>query len=194
MSKKLKFILLFIIISFVTALLFLNFKKRRAQEDQIIYNRVEQLQELATAKQVYKEIIYSKTVKDILWLPLAEKEFLISLDYIVTAGIDLEKGYNIEHKTGKVIITLPKGEILSIDAVDSSINQYFIKERLTSINRDDFFAPINDSKKRILEKDEIEALLILCEKNAADILISLLKVSGIEARVEFKEIQYGENM
>lgn len=187
---------IFIIIIIISTLILLSYfylNKRRIIEEEIVYSKILQMQELATAKQIYKEIIYSQTTGDFLWLPVSKKEFLISLDYSVTAGIDINKGYRITRKRGFILITLPKGEILSIDALDTSIKQYFVKERFSSINKEDYFRPINESKKSILEGEEVKNLIIQCEENAAHILISLLKLTGINARVEFDSPVAGVN-
>lgn len=187
---------IFIIIIIISTLILLSYfylKKRRTIEEEIVYSKILQMQELATAKQIYKEIIYSQTTGDFLWLPVSKKEFLISLDYSVTAGIDIKKGYRITRNRGFILITLPKGEILSIDALDTSIKQYFVKERFSSINKEDYFRPINESKKSILEGEEVKNLIIQCEENAAHILISLLKLTGINARVEFDSPVAGVN-
>lgn len=163
------------------------FINNRQVKNEIIHNKIVKVKELATAKQIYREIIYSKKTRDIFWIPVTEKEFLISVDYSIIAGIDLSKGYQIVHKPGYTLVTLPRGEVLSIDALDSTIKEYYIKEVLTSIKRNDYFTPINESKESILESESIKELLIQCENNAREILKALLHPAGINIKVEFSE-------
>ncbi len=193
MKKKKSLFYIFIFSLLILGSTYLYFINDRRVKEEIIFNKIEQLEELATAKQIYREVIYSKKTNDILWMPLGNKEFLISLDYSVTAGIDITKGYAVAIKDGVRIITLPEGEILSIDALDSTIKEYFIKQRFSSINRDDYFTPINKTKEEILNGESIKNLLRQCEINAESILKSLLQVSGIEVKIEFSDSFSEEN-
>ena len=84
-------IITFLIISTV-AVIFLKIKDEK-KEQILVLNKIEQLQQLVTAKQIYREVIYSKETKDFLWIPLANKEFLFALDYTITAGIDISRGF-----------------------------------------------------------------------------------------------------
>lgn len=151
----------------------------------LVLNKIEQLQQLVTAKQIYREVIYSKETKDFLWIPLKNKEFLFALDYIITAGIDISKGFKVEDRDGYKLITLPRAEIFSIDADDTSIKEYFIKQRFSKLNRDDYFQLIKESKLSILSGNSINTLLIESEVNAKTLLKSLLQVSDIIVEVEF---------
>ncbi len=187
MKQKVLFISLIILISIsgiIGFLKYLDFKNEEKVRYQIL-NRVETLEELVTAKQIYREIIYSKQTTDILWIPVRNKEFLISLDYWIIAGIDLSKGYNVAKNGENYIITLPKSEILSIDAKDSSLVEHQIRERFSTITRDDYFTIINETKKNIIKSESITELLRLSEDNAKNILKSLLSISGINVEVEF---------
>ena len=187
MKQKVLFISLIILIpisGIIGFLKYLDFKNEEKVRYQIL-NRVETLEELVTAKQIYREIIYSKQTTDILWIPVRNKEFLISLDYWIIAGIDLSKGYNVAKNGENYIITLPKSEILSIDAKDSSLVEHQIRERFSTITRDDYFTIINETKKNIIKSESITELLRLSEDNAKNILKSLLSISGINVEVEF---------
>lgn len=168
----------------LSLLLLYNYRNREVKE-KIIHDKIQKIEEIATAIQFYREIIYSQETQDLLWIPIGNKEFLISIDYKVLAGINLARGYMVEHKSDHTIITLPRGEILSIDALDESIEEIFIKERFLTISREDYFEPINQSKKRILQGENIPDLLIQCENNAERVLTDLLKVSGIDVKVVF---------
>lgn len=181
-SRHIPVLLLFILIASLASYYFYN---RKVVKNKIIYDKIEKVRELASAKQLYREVIYFKNTQDILWIPMGKKEFLISIDYLVIAGIDISKGYKVRHIGTKTVIVLPRAEVLSIDALDSSIKEYFVKERFSSINRDDYFESIQDSKETILNGESINNLLIQSEYNAEQILKSLLYLSGIDVEVEF---------
>lgn len=175
-----------ILISIISIYLLINYKTKKS-EDNKIFNQIENIEELVTAKQIYREILYSKETKDFLWLTLSNKEFLISINYIVTAGIDLSKGYSVSRKNKIITITLPKAEILTIDADDASIKEYFVKERFSELYMDDYFSMIQDSKEDILKGDAIESLLQDSERNAKDVLGTLLHLSGIHVEIKFSD-------
>lgn len=157
----------------------------RSRERAHILNRLEKLEQLVTAKQIYKEVLYLKKTEDFLWIPLKHREFLISVKYNITAGIDISRGYDISRVSGKYIIKLPRAEVFSIDADDKSIKEYFIKERFSQVKRDDFFSMIQDSKSEIIAGEEIKDLLNLAENNAARLFISLMQMTNINVEVEF---------
>lgn len=159
--------------------------RNQKKEENLILNKIEQLQQLVTAKQIYREIIYSKETKDFLWIPLVNKEFLFALDYTITAGIDISKGYNITDENEYKIITLPRAEIISIDADDTSIHEYFAKQRFSKLNRDDYFELIEESKQTIISGESIEELLRESEENARLLLENILTIKDINAKVEF---------
>ncbi len=183
---KFKLAIISIALSLICLAVFYNYTYEKEQQTQIL-NKIEQLQELATAKQIYREVIYSKENQDIFWMPIKNKEFLISLDYLVTAGVDISKGYTVQKKDGRMVITLPRGEILSIDAKDSSLIEHKIEERFMEISRDDYFIIINQSKEDILHREEINELLLLCEENCSLILKNLLLVASVEVDVNFSD-------
>lgn len=184
--RSIIFLVLFIItVSILTVLGLKSYGQKNEQK--ILLNQIEQLQQLVTAKQIYREVIYSKETNDFLWIPLKNKEFLIALDYTITAGIDISKGFKIEDRDGYKLITLPKAEVISIDADDTSIKEYFIKQRFSKLNRDDYFQLIKESKISILSGDSITNLLKESEINAKNLLKSLLQITDITVEVEFSD-------
>lgn len=182
---KKTFIISGTIIIFLISIYFLfNYRKTRQINNKVL-NQIEQIEDLITAKQIYREILYSKETKDFLWIPLSNKEFLISVNYIVTAGIDISKGYEVNRQNNIITITLPKADVLSIDADDSSIKEYFIKKRFSELYRDDYFSMIQESKEEILKGESIKILLEESEKSAKTVLETLLGLSGLNVKVKF---------
>lgn len=191
---KLKIIIITVVLIILITTLTIFSIKNKELEDRVVFNKIEQLEQLATAKQIYREIIYSKKTADFLWMPITSKEFLISIDFSLTAGIDISKGYEVDNKNGYFLITLPKGELLTIDAVDSSITEYFTKQRFSTINRDDYFKIIQNTKNVIIKSDTTKDLISECEDNAKEILKSILQVSGIVVDIKFSDSVIKEKM
>lgn len=151
-----------------------------------ISNKLEDINLLTTGENIYKEVIYSKTTSDIFWIPVKNKEFLLSINYHIVTGIDLNKGYNIAHNGSYIEVTVPYPEIVQIDADDLSIKEYFTKERFSDIKRDDYFSIINETKNELSQSQEVQELL-LESKNSAELTIkSLLGIVGKPIKVKFK--------
>lgn len=151
-----------------------------------ISNKLEDINILTTGENIYKEVIYSRTTEDIFWIPVKNKEFLLSINYRIITGIDLSRGYNIVHNGSYIEVTIPKPEIIQIDADDLSIKEYFTKERFSDIKRDDYFSIINETKKELKESEEISDLLLESRDNAELIIKSLLEIGGNSIKVKFK--------
>lgn len=184
---------LFIALIFIASITVLSKINTTKRENAIVLNKIEQLQQLVTAKQIYREVIYSKETGDFLWIPLKNKEFLFALDYTITAGINVSKGYSVRENNGYKTITLPRAEIISIDADDTTIKEYFVKQRFSTLTRDDYFQLITDSKQTILLGDSIESLLLESEENARILLLSLLQIANIDVQVDFSNRVIKEN-
>lgn len=150
--------------------------------------KLEELSTLTTGIETYREIIYSKTTGDIFWIPLKNKEILFSIEYRIQTGIDLSKGYKIFFHKDFTEIVLPHSQVISIDADDLSIKEYFIKERFSSISRDDYFSIINDTKLKLAKDDSIEKILQESDKKAKSTIESLFKISGDNVKVSFSNI------
>ncbi len=183
---KLKYLIAIVVFLFILATAFFIFTKYETQQRQDkLFSKIESINQLITAKQIYRDIIYLKETKDILWLPIKNKEFLISVDYVIQAGIDLSKGYKIENSKGITTLTVPEVEIFSIDADDSTINEYYSKQRFYKLTKDDFIKIIAQNKERILKGSSISSLLELSRQNSRETLKRLLKTPNTETEIIF---------
>lgn len=181
-------------IALILVLIFgIRFKSRTSEREYVL-NRLEQLEQLVTAKQVYKEVLYLKKTEDFLWIPIKQREFLISVEYDVIAGVDLSKGYKVSREGDTYIVELPKAEIISIDANDRSLKEYYIKEQFSKLTRDDYFGMIQESKEKIIQGDDIEDLLSIAEYNAVRLIRSLLQLADISVEIRFSHNIWSVNL
>lgn len=147
--------------------------------------KLEEISNLTTGVEKYREVIYSKTTGDIFWIPIKNKEILFSIDYKLQTGIDLTKGYKIFFHRDYTEIRLPHSDVLSIDADDLSIKEYFVKERFSSISRDDYFSIINETKKQLVHNESITKILEESDRKAKNTIESLFEISGDNVLVTF---------
>jgi hypothetical protein len=83
--------------------------------------------QLATAEMLFHEVVYRHDESRWFFLTYGVRETLFSIDLRVQAGFDLNGGWKLvpdtAHQTLRVLLPLPR--ILIIDAVDTSIREYF---------------------------------------------------------------------
>ncbi|NNM66835.1 MAG: DUF4230 domain-containing protein [Spirochaetales bacterium] len=83
--------------------------------------------QLATAEMLCHEVVYRHDESRWFFLTYGVRETLFSIDLKVQAGFDLSGGWRLvpdpEHQTLRVF--LPPPRVLLIDAVDTSIREYF---------------------------------------------------------------------
>lgn len=150
-----------------------------------IDSEIKNITKLSTYQHIYKDIVYIKEDKNFFSLSLHSKSVLFSVNINVTAGIDYDKiKYKIEDKT--ITVTLPDAEIFSIDADETSIVQYFIKEKNSKIDLLTIYNAINEKKTEI-ELDAINRGILNKAENNAEILISDFLFS-----IGFKEVFFGK--
>ena len=88
-------------------------------------DRIKKLEELVTARQIYRNVIYTEIKENFI----VDKRSLFTIDYIVTAGVDFSGGVKIDAQNSAVRVTYPYPEILSVDADESTIDEYFSLQR-----------------------------------------------------------------
>jgi len=139
--------------------------------------------ELPTFEQNYREVIYLGDKKAILNVPTRDFRVLFSLDIQLEAGIDLSKPWEIKTDGWEeLIITLPEPQILSIDADESTIHQYFIKEWGwgESFGRMDLYEEINHAKTRVKDEAIKRGVLDNARNNAETLVRQLFLMTGFD--------------
>ncbi len=187
-KKKYKISALLISLSLAAAVFIvlysLSFRNSKLTEFQ---NRIKGLEELVTVKQTYRNVIYREIKKNLI----VDKRTLFSINYIITAGVDLSRGIKIETEGNSVIVEYSYPEIISIDADEESIDQFFVLQRFGKLKQSDYLTQIYEEKERILEESIDSGILQRADKNFRRLIEGLLKQGGI-ASVVFKDVNRGE--
>ena len=152
----------------------------------VIENQIRSILDLPTIEYVYREIIYVGQEARFLGIKHLDKRLLFSIDLIINAGIDLTKGIEIRNVIdGSIQIILPDPEILTVDADEGSIHQFFIKEWGDKVSHLDYYDEIVRSKNNI-KTDAIErGILVKAKSNAEDMILKIFSVYGF-TKVSFK--------
>jgi hypothetical protein len=79
-----------------------------------------------------------------------------------------------------MVVLLPEPELLLVDADESSIREYFLKEFGKSIGRLDYYDEIERGKERVRKEAIGRGILVKAEQNARDAITGLFSpvVSG----------------
>jgi hypothetical protein len=139
--------------------------------------------ELRSYEYIYREILYLGEQERFLGVfPTKDRRFLFSINLHVTAGVNLAQAAPvlIENDT-TLILTLPSPQILSIDAKEDTIRQYFAKEfggQLQLLELGDLL----DQAKRSIRADALSrGVLQQARAEAEDLLTGLGRSLGFSS-------------
>jgi hypothetical protein len=147
----------------------------RDRKLQAYADRIKNLEELVAARHIYRNVIYTETKENFI----VDKRALFSINYIVTAGTDLSKGVEIKVTNNSIVLTYPYPEIISIDADENSIDQYFTLERFGKLKQSDYLTILYDEKSRIRDEALEGGILERADKNLQRLFRTILKEGGI---------------
>ncbi len=153
-----------------------------------IRRSVARILELPTYEQLYRDVVYIDKSRPILFLKIGGTEVLFSVNIRVKAGIDLAGGMALE-RTGphSIAVRLPPAKVLSVDAEEQSIREYFVHRRVLSrVSQLDYYDAIEPAKERIVEEAVAGGILTRARDNARSLVEGLLRGGGYE-RVSFIE-------
>lgn len=186
MSKKVAgtwIVISLLVIAFAAVSLFLSleFRDRKLEA---YGERIRNLEEIVTARQIYRNVIYTEIKENLI----VDKRSLFTIEYIVSAGVDLSTGVTISVSDNAVHISYSYPQVLGIDADESSIDEYFSLQRFGKLKQSDYLNIIYDEKERI-EADSLNGgLLERADKNLQNLISGILKDSGIN-KVEFDHVK-----
>lgn len=143
--------------------------------------KVESILELHTFEHIYRDLVYFGEERRLLGITTMNRAVLFSIDIRVTAGMDLSDGMQItadRTNRERLYVRLPPAEILAVDADESSINEYFIRERGGRIG----FLELSDQLEAVKERtaeDAIErGILNEAEANGRTVIREFLRLAG----------------
>lgn len=141
--------------------------------------RIRNLEELVTARQVYRDVIYTEVKENFI----VDKRALFTINYVVTAGSDLSGGVNIKTDNRKITLVYPYPEILSVDADENSIDEYFSLERFGKLKQSDYLNIIYDEKERIRKEALDSGILERADMNLRNLLKGILTEGNFDSVV-----------
>lgn len=152
----------------------------------VIENQIRGILDLPTIEYIYREIIYVGHEARFLGIKHLDKRLLFAIDLVINAGIDLTKGIEIKNLIdGSIQIILPEPEILAIDADESTIYQYFVKEWGDKVSHLDYYDEILKTKNSV-KKDAIErGILFKAKENTENMILKIFSAYGF-TNVSFK--------
>lgn len=150
-----------------------------------IESRLSGLLELPAVEYIYRDVVYLGKTKSFLFITTVDKRLLFSLNLRVRAGLDLRQGFKLVAVSPTTVeVQLPPARILSVDADEASIREFFIVEQGEKIGRLEYAEEIERAKPRI-EKDAIERGMLTAARAAAESL-----VGGFLAAAGFSEVRF----
>lgn len=189
-SKKVLF--LFLAILFLAS--FIGCNNQPARTTASVRSQLETLLQLHSYEYLYREILYLGERQTVLGIiPTRDRQFLFRVDFRVSAGVDLTRGYRLEQVSGRpgtYLLELPQPEILLVDALEDTIHQYVNQTfggqlRITELG--DLLTLARDS----ITQDSLDRGILQRARTEAEVLIrSLFHSLGI-GEVEFRWRTHG---
>jgi len=149
--------------------------------------QVRSLLQLATYEYVYRDLVYFGEERSFLFLKTVDKAVLFSIDITVRAGVDLSSDFSILRDrwvTDRIYVRLPVAEVFSVDADETSIDEYFIRERGGRIELSDLHQQLAEAKAMVAEDALDRDILTKARENAQVAIERFLGLAGF-TDVEF---------
>ncbi len=156
-----------------------------------VRERISQILQLPVHESVYREIIYLDRERSFLFLRTVDKRVLFAVNLHVRAGIDLGEGLEVRtdpRDPAAITVLMPPARILSVDADESSIEQYFVKESGERIRLLEFSDQIAALKEGVREDARKRGVLVRADRNARTLLSNFLELAGFE-RIRFERLE-----
>ena len=139
-----------------------------------------------TMEHVYRDVVYFGEEESFLFIPTVDHRVLFSVNIRVQAGIDLTDGIEVfrsEDNDSEVFVRLPPAEILLVDADESSIHQYFVRERGGRVGWLEYGEQIEAIKGKNAEDAVERGILVRAAENARMVVRNFLELAGFESVV-----------
>lgn len=152
-----------------------------------VERRIRDLLQLHTQEHVYRDIVYFGEERSFLFFRTMDRRLLFSVNFRVRAGIDLSEGLRIIPDSvdpGRLYIRLPAAEILLVDADETSINQYFLREQGGRITWLEYSDQLEGARERIRQEAIDRGILEQAEQTAVRVLRNFFALAGFSS-VEF---------
>lgn len=144
-------------------------------------DQLESLLELHTYEHIYRDLVYFGEERSFLFIKTVDRAVLFSIDIRVRAGIDLTKGVTLtadRFDPERIYVRLPPPGILAVDADESSIEEYFIREQGGRIGLLEITDQLDDAKGRVAREAAERGILDQADANARRIVTGFLSMAG----------------
>lgn len=165
--KKILFILIFILIAFISGIFFANKQTEPEITSTLIQNRIEQASDLVTTKYHYTKVgKFENSLNLNGWsIPLTNKYFILTFEGEIQLGTDLSKA-NIEISDSTIHVTVDKPTVISNSIDESSIEVYDeTKNIFNPISVSDYKAFAVEQKEKALSEAKKKGLMKTAQEN-----------------------------
>jgi hypothetical protein len=144
-----------------------------------IEDQVRRILSIPTREYRYRDLIYIDESRSVLSIRTVDRRLLFGIDISITAGIDLNGDFSISLPSpGKALVTIPAATILSADADEESIRQYFSREVGGSVSWQTYYGEIERKKGIVTEDAVARGILREADENARAMVRNLLAALG----------------
>jgi len=165
-------------------------------DETVLRQQVEEIGNLVTTEYEYRDVVHFGEETRLLGIRTGTQEILFSVHIVVTAGIDLTTGVEldrVDRRTRDVYVTVPEPVILRVSADERSIDQYFVHEGFRGIDWLDAAGEIETAKTRNREDAVARGILDRSRAQATAILSAVLRRSGYDrVHIRFRPAGNGE--
>lgn len=191
--KKILFILIFILIAFISGIFFANKQTEPEITSTLIQNRIEQASDLVTTKYHYTKVgKFENSLNLNGWsIPLTNKYFILTFEGDIQLGTDLSKA-NIEISDSTIHVTVNKPTVISNSIDESSIEVYDeTKNIFNSISVSDYKAFAVEQKEKALSEAKKKGLMKTAQENTKKSIKQIISIipdtDDYNIEVTFKE-------
>ena len=191
--KKILFILIFILIAFISGIFFANKQTEPEITSTLIQNRIEQASDLVTTKYHYTKVgNFENSLNLNGWsIPLTNKYFILTFEGEIQLGTDLSKA-NVEINDSTIHVTVDKPAVISNVIDESSIEVYDeTKNIFNPISVSDYKAFALEQKDKALSEAKEKGLMKTAQENTKksikDIVSIIPNTDDYTIKVTFKE-------
>lgn len=191
--KKILFILIFILIAFISGIFFANKQTEPEITSTLIQNRIEQASDLVTTKYHYTKVgKFENSLNLNGWsIPLTNKYFILIFEGEIQLGTDLSKA-NIEISDSTIHVTVNKPTVISNSIDESSIEVYDeTKNIFNPISVSDYKAFAVEQKEKALSEAKKKGLMKTAQENTKKSIKQIISIipdtDDYNIEVTFKE-------
>ena len=191
--KKILFILIFILIAFISGIFFANKQTEPEITSTLIQNRIEQASDLVTTKYHCTKVgKFENSLNLNGWsIPLTNKYFILTFEGEIQLGTDLSKA-NIEISDSTIHVTVNKPTVISNSIDESSIEVYDeTKNIFNPISVSDYKAFAVEQKEKALSEAKKKGLMKTAQENTKKSIKQIISIipdtDDYNIEVTFKE-------